>query len=504
MVEPVFDVGLHLIHDGAGWVVTSIDNSGSAAAAGVMPGDLLSHINGNSVATLSSRQISSLLRGAAGSHCSLSLSRSTMGGGSAHLEASVQRKILSYPDALSPRELPRQQPAKPAAASMSNLHVLPRSSRSPVYADPEDSDPDAEAKLHFQLSLISQRLDEMEQKIRAPSAHSDKLLTPASAPNALAATHPDSASSAVGGGSAIFSLKSPARPPLGHRFSSTSPSVSQSTVAPSPSRTAKSSVVQPLRSPANRAAARPSSASSNITSPSKVGADLSANHAVGHLTPAKLVTSSVSPTVDKARAVKSNLFSPRSANAPNASAPPALASVATAHTETFRSNSQVLPLQQPHQQEPMHQHMQPQQHHIHSMPQHDQQQPLQLQQLLQKLLRQVDEAERQRLVRLFLLLLADHAAFSHSMLIRNSTRCAPMMRGGGKILCAFLPACCLWTISLTNIFRFPRSKRASIRWSLFRMTFGRFVEVTTFGRASHLLTRTLGHFQLTARCEDRV
>ena len=406
MVEPLFDVGLHLIHDGAGWVVTSIDNSGSAAAAGVMPGDLLSHINGTSVATLSSRQISALLRGAPGSHCSLSLWRHSVGGGSAHLEARVQRKILSYPDALSPREHPQQQPAKPAHASTSNLHILPRSSRSPEYADPEDSDPDAEAKLHVQLSLISQRLDEMEQKIRTPSAHSGKPVSSAPAPNA--ATHADTASSTVGGGvgNGIFSLKSPARPPLGLHSSSTSASASQSTVGLSPSRTSKSSLMQPLRSPANRAA-RPSSASLTSASPSKAAGNSSANHAA--VTPAKLVPSSVSPSVDKARAVKSNLFSPHSVSAPpHVPASPALASAAAAPTETFRSNSQASPPQRPHQQEQIRQHTSPQQHHIQGMPQHDQQQPLQLQLLLQKLLRQVDDAERQRLVRLFLSLLADN------------------------------------------------------------------------------------------------
>jgi hypothetical protein len=379
MAEPLFDVGLHLMHNGSSWVVTSIDNSGSAAAAGVMPGDILSHINGNSVATFSSRQISALLRGAAGSHCSLSLWRNTAGGGSAHLEARVQRKIPSHPDAPSPSELP--EPAK--------------HSRSPLYADPDDSDPDAEAKLHAQLSQISQRLDEMEQKIRAPGAALDKPLAPASSSHTSSAGHPATSSATSGTGNGIFSLKSPIRsrpsPRPPSASSSTSTSTSQSAVPHSPARSMKSSATQPLRSPAMRPATRPFSASANPSSPSKAGAGAGAaiSHAADAGAPAKAVASFDSSAAEKSRTLKSNLFSSQINDlndSASLSSPPTVAFP----TRTFQSSSQVSPARDQ---------AQPFQNRIQSAPPRDTQQPLQLQELLQKLLRQVDEAERQRLVR---------------------------------------------------------------------------------------------------------
>ena len=379
MAEPLFDVGLHLMHDGTSWVVTSIDNSGSAAAAGVMPGDVLSHINGNSVSALASRQISALLRGAAGSHCSLSLWRNTVGGGSAHLEARVQRRIPSHPEILSPREVPE----------------LARSSLSPVYADPEDSDPDAEAKLHHQLSQISQRLDEMEQKIRAPNAHSDKPITSAFASKALASPHPVTASTTAVVGNSIFSLKSPARPRAALRSpsASTPTSASQLTVPQSPSRSLKLSAAQPQRLSTMRSTARPSSASAS--SPSKIGASTAAHHADDHGTPVNPAVSSISSLVDKTRAVKSNLFPSHNI----ASNEPATAVAAPALADTFRSNTQASPVHRPHEQDRAHRQAETLQQIMPSTPPRDQQQPLQLQQLLQKLLRQVDDAERQRLVR---------------------------------------------------------------------------------------------------------
>ena len=379
MVEPLFDVGLHLMHDGSSWVVTSIDNSGSAAAAGVMPGDVLSHINGNSVATLTSRQISALLRGTAGSHCSLSLWRNTVGGSSAHLEARVQRRIPSHPESFSPRELPE----------------LARSSRSPLHADPDDSDPDAEAKLHAQLSQISQRLDEMEQKIRTPNVHSSKLLTSATASNTVPASHPVTATAASGVGNAVFSLKSPSRPRPGLRVPSTSTSTLQSTMPQSPSRSLKPSAAQLQRSPAVRSALRPSSASAS--SPSKFSSNVVASLVADHETPTKSVVSSFSSVVDNTRMVKSNLFSSHANSLESPSS--ALASAAAAPTDTFRSNSQASPVRQSREQEQSRPQAHPRQQSTQSTPPRDQQQPLQLQQLLQKLMRQVEDAERQRLVR---------------------------------------------------------------------------------------------------------
>lgn len=382
MAEPLFDVGLHLMHNGSSWAVTSIDNSGSAAAAGVMPGDILTHINGNSVAALSSRQISALLRGAAGSHCSLSLWRNTVGGGSAQLEARVQRKIPSHPDSISPtRELP--EPA--------------RSSRSLVYADPEDSDPDAEAKLHAQLSQISLRLDEMEQKIRAPSGQPDKFLTPLSVSNVTQASHSVTASSTSAPGHGIFSLKSPARLRPGPRPPSTPTSSSHSTVPQSPSRTAKPSAAQPQQSPAMRPASRPSSASTISGSPSKFGAHVVASHVADFSTSTKPASSFIPSTVDKTRTVKSNLF-PSHSNASNEA--PALALHSSAPMCTFPSNFPMSPERPSHDQDQSHQQAHASPHRVQSAPPRDQQLPLQLQQLLQKLLRQVEDAERQRLVRL--------------------------------------------------------------------------------------------------------
>jgi hypothetical protein len=386
MVEPLFDVGLHLMHDGSSWVVTSIDNSGSAAAAGVMPGDVLSHINGNSVATLTSRQISDLLRGTAGSHCSLSLWRNTVGGSSAHLEARVQRRVPSHPDSFSPRE----------------LSELAKSSRSPLHADPDDSDPDAEAKLHAQLSQISQRLDEMEQKIRTPNVHSSKLLTSATASNTVPAAHPVTVTAASGVGNAVFSLKSPSRPRPGLRAPSTSTSTStstlQSTIPQSPSRSLKPSAAQPQRSPAVRSALRPSSASAS--SPSKISSTVAASLVANHETPTKTVVSSFSSVVDDTRMVKSNLFSSHADSLESQSS--ALASAAAAPTDTFRCNSQASPVRQSREQQ-----AHPRQQSTQSTPPRDQQQPLQLQQLLQKLMRQVEDAERQRLVRAIIVLALD-------------------------------------------------------------------------------------------------
>jgi hypothetical protein len=387
MVEPLlFDVGLHLMHNGSSWAVTSIDNSGSAAAAGVMPGDILSHINGNSVATLSSRQISALLRGAAGSHCSLSLWRNTVGGGSAHLEARVQRKILSHPDSFSPRELP-----EPAL-----------SSRSPVYADPEDSDPDAEAKLHAQLSQISLRLDEMEQKIRAPVAQADKPLTSASVSNVTQSAHSITASSSGVLGNGVFSLKSPSRLRPAPRPPSTPTSSSHLSVPQSPSRAAKPSAAQQQRSPAVRPVSRPSSASTSSGSPSINGAAATAGHAADISTLAKPAVSCISSMVDKTRAVKSNLFPSHamSSNEIGVTSSPTPASAALSPSRTFQSNDvQMSPERHSRDQGQMQQQAQTHQRAVQCTPPRDQQLPQQLQQLLQKLLRQVDEAERQRLVR---------------------------------------------------------------------------------------------------------
>jgi hypothetical protein len=461
MVEPLFDVGLHLMHDGSSWVVTSIDNSGSAASAGVMPGDVLSHINGNSVATLSSRQISALLRGTAGSHCSLSLWRNTVGGGSAHLEARVQRKIPSHPESFSPRELPE----------------LASSSHSAVYADPEDSDPDAEAKLHAQLSQISQRLDEMEQKIRAPNAHSDKLMNSTSSSSTLPAVtsvHPGSASTTSAAGNGIFSLKSPARPRPALRTPSSTMTTPQSAVPQSPSRSSKSSAAQPQRSPAMRSTIRPSSASAS--SPSKFVANTAASIAADHSTPKTPALSSILTVVDKTREVKSNLF-PSHHNASNEAASTTFASAVTDHAQTFLSSSQTSPLHHPRDQAHIQQKAQSLQHSVQSTPPRDQQQQLQLQQLLQKLLRQVEDAERQRLVRVYLLQFKVDALISQPLSSRNSTRCAPTMKGAGKILCVLrvavlsLPRC----KGMTQVFRYHRSNRVSTRLFPFKTISGRFV-----------------------------
>jgi hypothetical protein len=407
------------MHNGSSWAVTSIDNSGSAAAAGVMPGDTLTHINGNSVATLSSRQISALLRGAAGSHCSLSLWRNTVGGGSAHLEARVQRKIPSHPDSISPpRELPESA----------------RSSRSLVYADPEDSDPDAEAKLHAQLSQISLRLDEMEQKIRAPGTHSEKFIMPVSVSNVSQAPHSVISSSSNSQGNGVFSLKSPSRPRLAHRSPSTSTPSSHLTVPQSPSRSVKPSVFQPQQPPAMRNASRPVSATTTSGSPSKFGASEAVSHAADISTSSK---SAASLVPDKTRTIKSNLF-PSHSNASNEA--PALKTAAAAPIRTFQGSVPMSPECHSHSQEQIQQQAQTVEHRVPSTPPRDQQLPLQLQQLLQKLLRQVEDAERQRLVRLNAPLRESLFFISSLFINRNSTRCVQMMTGAGKILCVLIRA----------------------------------------------------------------
>jgi hypothetical protein len=98
--------------------------------------------------------------------------------------------------------------------------------------------------------------------------------------------------------------------------------------------------------------------------------------------PAKAAASSDSSAAEKSRILKSTLFSPQ-LNAPNDSASPSFPS-------TVASSSQVSPAREQ---------AQPFQNRIQSAPPRDTQQPLQLQELLQKLLRQVDDAERHRLVR---------------------------------------------------------------------------------------------------------
>jgi hypothetical protein len=146
-----------------------------------------------------------------------------------------------------------------------------------------------------------------------------------------------------------------------------------------------------------RSTARPSSASAS--SPSKIGASTAAStaahHAADHGTPVNPALSSISSLVDKTRAVKSNLFPSHNI----ASNEPATAVAAPALADTFRSNTQASPVHRPHEQDRAHRQAETLQQIMPNTPPRDQQQPLQLQQLLQKLLRQVDDAERQRLVR---------------------------------------------------------------------------------------------------------
>ncbi len=144
--------------------------------------------------------------------------------------------------------------------------------------------------------------------------------------------------------------------------------------------------------------------------------------------------------MDKTREVKSNLF-PSQYNAPNEAAS-TLASAVTASVQTFRSNSQTSPLHQRRDQVHIHQQAQAPQQSVQSTPPRDQQQQLQLQQLLQKLLRQVEDAERQRLVRVYLFNFEVDAHISQCLYSRNSIRCVPTMKGAGKILCVLLyPRC---------------------------------------------------------------
>jgi hypothetical protein len=165
----------------------------------------------------------------------------------------------------------------------------------------------------------------------------------------------------------------------------------------------KLSTLHMQRSPAARSSARLPSAPSSSGSPSTFGANVAASRRAVHVSTTKHTGSCISSLLDQTRTVKSNMFSSHSKTL-DESTSPATVSVATPPIQTFRSSSQGTPIRTPIrrsvEEEQHHEQGQLPKHGNKSTPPRDLLQPLQLQELLQKLLRQVDEAERQRLVRI--------------------------------------------------------------------------------------------------------